>query len=127
MTTADITAPFAPPAEPVDTVMASALSYHATTHPADDDQREHLHAALYHLDQARLQAMLRPDAHQADRLQAIHDRTTEELQLLPDFTLRLYPTTEPGRRLTLGWILRHDPHVRGLRRTRGLPLPEGTP
>jgi hypothetical protein len=61
---------------------------------------------------------------QARRLEVLARRAGEERELVAAFTPDLPARPDVPDDATIGWFVRHDPHVRALRRARGLSVPE---
>lgn len=74
----------------------------------------------------RAERLLAGDTDTAARLAELHRHLADEHEYLIGIEQFDLPTTDrtypPGA--CIGFLLRHDPHVRALRRLRGLPVPE---
>jgi hypothetical protein len=60
---------------------------------------------------------------QARRLELLARRAGEERELVAAFTPDLPARPDVPEDATIGWYLRNDPHVRAVRRARGLSVP----
>lgn len=85
-----------------------------------------LDAARRLIGRARSQRMLAADHDGARRLARLAELVAEEAEYLDGIEHHGLPVTDraypPGA--CLGWLLRHDAHVRRLRELHGLPIPE---